>query len=130
MTGVQTCALPILKTSDDFVKVYDNSIKVNSIMNGVSGEELASALLISPSKIDIGEGVNLGSGLIGHTIRTGDGDIVKVVTRGYGNNREIIQISTMMDEYEGGSTDSTFRSSTLTTSLLNLLGYAKSTINK
>lgn len=120
----------ILKTSDDFVKVYDNSIKVNSIMNGVSGEELASALLISPSKIDIGEGVNLGSGLIGHTIRTGDGDIVKVVTKGYGDNKEIIQISTMYDEYGKGSTEGTYRASTMTESLLNLLGYAKGTINK
>ena len=120
----------ILKTSDDFVKVYDNSIKVNSIMNGVSGEELASALLISPSKIDIGEGVNLGSGLIGHTIRTGDGDIVKVVTRGYGDNKEIIQISTMYDEYGKGSTEGTYRASTMTESLLNLLGYTKNSIKK
>ena len=120
----------ILKTSDDFVKVYDNSIKVNSIMNGVSGEELASALLISPSKIDIGEGVNLGSGLIGHTIRTGDGDIVKVVTRGYGDNKEIIQISTMYDEYSKGSTEGTYRASTMTESLLNLLGYTKNSIKK
>ena len=120
----------ILKTSDDFVKVYDNSIKVNSIMNGVSGEELASALLISPSKIDIGEGVNLGSGLIGHTIRTGDGDIVKIVTRGYGDNKEIIQISTMYDEYGKGSTEGTYRASTMTESLLNLLGYTKNSIKK
>ena len=120
----------ILKTSDDFVKVYDNSIKVNSIMNGVSGEELASALLISPSKIDIGEGVKLGSGLIGHTIRTGDGDIVKVVTRGYGDNKEIIQISTMYDEYGKGSTEGTYRASTMTESLLNLLGYTKNSIKK
>ena len=120
----------ILKTSDDFVKVYDNSIKVNSIMNGVSGEELASALLISPSKIDIGEGVNLGSGLIGHTIRTGDGDIVKVVTKGYGDNKEIIQISTMYDEYGKGSTEGTYRASTMTESLLNLLGYTKNSIKK
>lgn len=120
----------ILKTSDDFVKVYDNSIKVNSIMNGVSGEELASALLISPSKIDIGEGVNLGSGLIGHAIRTGDGDIVKVVTRGYGDNKEIIQISTMYDEYGKGSTEGTYRASTMTESLLNLLGYTKNSIKK
>ena len=120
----------ILKTSDDFVKVYDNSIKVNSIMNGVSGEELASALLKSPSKIDIGEGVNLGSGLIGHTIRTGDGDIVKVVTRGYGDNKEIIQISTMYDEYGKGSTEGTYRASTMTESLLNLLGYTKNSIKK
>ena len=120
----------ILKTSDDFVKVYDNSIKVNSIMNGVSGEELASALLKSPSKIDIGEGVNLGSGLIGHTIRTGDGDIVKVVTRGYGDNKKIIQISTMYDEYGKGSTEGTYRASTMTESLLNLLGYTKNSIKK
>ena len=120
----------ILKTSDDFVKIYDNSIKVNSIMNGVSGEELASALLKSPSKIDIGEGVNLGSGLIGHTIRTGDGDIVKVVTRGYGDNKEIIQISTMYDEYGKGSTEGTYRASTMTESLLNLLGYTKNSIKK
>ena len=120
----------ILKTSDDFVKVYDNSIKVNSTMNGVSGEELASALLKSPSKIDIGEGVNLGSGLIGHTIRTGDGDIVKVVTRGYGDNKEIIQISTMYDEYGKGSTEGTYRASTMTESLLNLLGYTKNSIKK
>ena len=120
----------ILKTSDDFVKVYDNSIKVNSIMNGVSGEELASTLLKSPSKIDIGEGVNLGSGLIGHTIRTGDGDIVKVVTRGYGDNKEIIQISTMYDEYGKGSTEGTYRASTMTESLLNLLGYTKNSIKK
>lgn len=120
----------ILKTSDDFVKVYDNSIKVNSIMNGVSGEELASTLLKSSSKIDIGEGVNLGSGLIGHTIRTGDGDIVKVVTRGYGDNKEIIQISTMYDEYGKGSTEGTYRASTMTESLLNLLGYTKNSIKK
>lgn len=119
----------LLKKSDDFVKTYDGNFKVDATIEGVSGVELAETLKTYPT-IDIGEGINLGSGLKGHIIRTGDGDIVKVVTRGYGNNREIIQISTMMDEYEGGSTDSTFRSSTLTTSLLNLLGYAKGTINK
>lgn len=120
----------ILKTSDDFVKVYDKSIKIDSIMNGVSGDELANALLINPSKIDIGEGVNLGSGLKGHTIRTGDGDIVKVVTRGYGDNKEIIQISSMYDEEGKGSTEGTYRASTMTESLLNLLGYTKNSIKK
>lgn len=121
----------ILKKSDEFIKTYDSSINIDSEMKGVNGIQLADALLRNPSMIDLGEGVDLGLGLKGHIIRTtGDGDIVKVVTRGYGKNREIIQISTMYDEYSKGSTEGTYRASTMTESLLNLLGYTKNSIKK
>lgn len=121
----------ILKKSDEFIKTYDSSIKIDSEMKGVNGIQLADALLRNPSMIDLGEGVDLGLGLKGHIIRTtGDGDIVKVVTRGYGKNREIIQISTMIDEATKGSTEGTYRATTMTESLLNLLGYARNSIKK
>lgn len=121
----------ILKKSDEFIKTYDSSINIDSEMKGVNGIQLADALLRNPSMIDLGEGVDLGLGLKGHIIRTtGDGDIVKVVTRGYGKNREIIQISTMIDEATKGSTEGTYRATTMTESLLNLLGYARNSIKK
>lgn len=121
----------ILKKSDEFIKTYDSSIKIDSEMKGVNGIQLADALLRNPSMIDLGEGVDLGLGLKGHIIRTtGDGDIVKVVTRGYGKNKEIIQISTMIDEATKGSTEGTYRATTMTESLLNLLGYARNSIKK
>ena len=44
--------------------------------------------------------------------------------------KEIIQISTMYDEYGKGSTEGTYRASTMTESLLNLLGYTKNSIKK